>query len=44
VVAAAVIEALESLDLAFPKIEGKALKEMGKIRRALEAEAPRKRG
>jgi PPK2 family polyphosphate:nucleotide phosphotransferase len=43
VVAAAVIEALEGLDLAFPKIEGAALKEMGKIRRALEAEAPRKR-
>jgi PPK2 family polyphosphate:nucleotide phosphotransferase len=43
VVAAAVIEGLESLDLAFPKIEGAALKEMGKIRRALEAEAPRKR-
>jgi len=43
VIAAAVIEALERLDLAFPKIEGAALEEMGKIRRALEAEAPRKR-
>jgi len=42
VVAATVIEGLESLDLAFPKIEGAALKEMGKIRRALEAESPRK--
>jgi PPK2 family polyphosphate:nucleotide phosphotransferase len=43
VIAAALIEGLESLDLAFPKIEGAALKEMGEIRRALEAEAPRKR-
>ena len=43
VVAAAVIEALEGLDLSFPKIEGAALKEMRKVRRALEAEAPRKR-
>jgi PPK2 family polyphosphate:nucleotide phosphotransferase len=43
VVAAAVIEGLESLDLSYPRTEGAALKEMGKIRRALEAEAPRKR-
>jgi PPK2 family polyphosphate:nucleotide phosphotransferase len=42
VVAAAVIEALESLDLSFPKIEGAALKEMRKVRAALLAEAPRK--
>jgi hypothetical protein len=42
VVAAAVIEALEGLDLAFPKIEGAALKEMRKVRAALLAEAPRK--
>jgi PPK2 family polyphosphate:nucleotide phosphotransferase len=42
VVAAAVIEALESLDLASPKIEGTALKEMRKVRAALLAEAPRK--
>jgi PPK2 family polyphosphate:nucleotide phosphotransferase len=40
VVAAAVIEALESLDLSFPKIEGAALKEMRKVRAALEAERP----
>jgi PPK2 family polyphosphate:nucleotide phosphotransferase len=40
--AAAVIEALESLDLASPKIEGAALKEMRKVRAALLAEAPRK--
>jgi PPK2 family polyphosphate:nucleotide phosphotransferase len=42
VVAAAVIEALESLDLDFPKIEGAALKEMRKVRAALLAEAPGK--
>ena len=34
VVAAAVIEALEGLDLSPPKIEGAALKEMRKVRRA----------
>jgi PPK2 family polyphosphate:nucleotide phosphotransferase len=38
VVAAAVIEALERLELDFPKIEGAALKEMRKVREALEAE------
>jgi PPK2 family polyphosphate:nucleotide phosphotransferase len=43
VVAAAMIKALESLDLAFPKIEGAALEEMREMRRVLEAEAPRKR-
>ncbi len=42
VVAAAVIEALDGLDLAFPKIEGAALKELRKVRAALIAEAPRK--
>jgi PPK2 family polyphosphate:nucleotide phosphotransferase len=42
VVAAAVVEALEALDLDFPKIEGAALKEMRKVRAALLAEAPRK--
>jgi PPK2 family polyphosphate:nucleotide phosphotransferase len=41
VVAAAVIEALEGLDLAFPKVEGAALKEMREVRAALLAEAPR---
>jgi PPK2 family polyphosphate:nucleotide phosphotransferase len=40
VVAAAVVEALESLDLSFPKIEGAALKEMRRVRAALEAERP----
>jgi PPK2 family polyphosphate:nucleotide phosphotransferase len=40
VVAAAVVDALESLDLSFPKIEGAALEEMRKVRTALEAERP----
>jgi len=43
VVAAAVIEALDRLDLDFPRIEGKALKELRKVRKAFEAEAPHKR-
>jgi PPK2 family polyphosphate:nucleotide phosphotransferase len=38
VVAAAVIEALESLDLSFPKMGAAALKDMRKVRAALEAE------
>jgi PPK2 family polyphosphate:nucleotide phosphotransferase len=42
VVAAAVIDALDRLDLDFPRIEGSALKELRKVRKALEAEAPRK--
>jgi PPK2 family polyphosphate:nucleotide phosphotransferase len=42
VVAAAVIDALERLDLAYPKIEGAALKEMRTVRDALLAEAARK--
>jgi hypothetical protein len=37
-VAAAVIEALDRLQLDFPKIEGDALKELHKVRKALEAE------
>jgi PPK2 family polyphosphate:nucleotide phosphotransferase len=41
VVAAAVTDALERLDLDFPKIGGAALKEMREVRAAL-AEAPRK--
>jgi PPK2 family polyphosphate:nucleotide phosphotransferase len=40
VVASAVIEALEGLGLAFPKVEGAALKEMHKVRAALQAERP----
>jgi PPK2 family polyphosphate:nucleotide phosphotransferase len=43
VVAAAVIEALDSLDLAFPKAGAATLKEMSRVRSALRAEAPRKK-
>ncbi len=39
VVAAAMAEALDGLALAFPKIEGKALKELEDARKALEAES-----
>jgi PPK2 family polyphosphate:nucleotide phosphotransferase len=42
VVAAAVIEALEGLDLSFPKVGAATLKEMRKVRAALRTEAPRK--
>jgi PPK2 family polyphosphate:nucleotide phosphotransferase len=42
VVAAAVIEALQGLDLSFPKVGAATLKEMRKVRAALRAEAPRK--
>jgi PPK2 family polyphosphate:nucleotide phosphotransferase len=38
VVASAMVKALESLDLAFPKIEGEALKDLEKARKALLAE------
>jgi hypothetical protein len=37
-----VIEGLERLDLAFPKIGAAKLREMRKVRAALLAEAPRK--
>ncbi len=43
VVASAVIEALQDLDLAFPKVGAADLKEMRKVRQALEAEAPRRK-
>jgi PPK2 family polyphosphate:nucleotide phosphotransferase len=42
-VAGAMIEALEGLDLQFPKIEGAALKEVQKVRAALVAEERGKR-
>jgi PPK2 family polyphosphate:nucleotide phosphotransferase len=42
VVATAVIEALGSLDLSYPRIDTASLKEMRKVRAALLAEAPRK--
>jgi hypothetical protein len=38
VVAAAMIDALERLDLVFPRIEGAALKELQAVRKALLAE------
>ena len=38
VVAGAVVDALDRLDLAFPKVEGKALKELRQVRQALLAE------
>jgi PPK2 family polyphosphate:nucleotide phosphotransferase len=43
VVAATVIETLDGLDLAFPKVGAATLKEMRKVRAALRAEAPRKK-
>jgi Polyphosphate kinase 2 (PPK2) len=39
-VGAAVIGTMEKLDLQFPKVEGAALREMMKVRRALLAEKP----
>jgi PPK2 family polyphosphate:nucleotide phosphotransferase len=38
VIAAAIVDALEGLDLAFPKVEGRALAELKKVERALLAE------
>jgi PPK2 family polyphosphate:nucleotide phosphotransferase len=43
VVAAALVDALESLDLHFPKVEGAALKELEQARAALLAEEPASR-
>ena len=40
VVSAAIVEAMGRLDLQFPKVDGKALAEMEKVRKALQAEAP----
>jgi PPK2 family polyphosphate:nucleotide phosphotransferase len=40
VVAAAIVDAMEQLDLEFPKVEGKALKELQAVRDALKAEKP----
>ena len=38
VVAGAVAKAMEDLDLAYPKVEGQALKDLQSARKALEAE------
>jgi PPK2 family polyphosphate:nucleotide phosphotransferase len=43
VIAEALVEAMEGLDLAFPKVEGAALKELEKVRRALLAEPKQRR-
>jgi PPK2 family polyphosphate:nucleotide phosphotransferase len=43
-VARAVVDTMDKLGLAFPKVEGAALKAMMKARRALLAEKPRRRG
>ena len=40
-VAAAMVDTMERLDLEFPKVEGAALREMMKVRKALLAEAPK---
>ena len=39
-IAATIVERLERLDLQFPKVEGRALAEMRKVRKALMAERP----
>jgi len=44
VIAEAMVNAMEGLDLEFPKVEGTALKELERVRGALMAEAPKKRG
>jgi PPK2 family polyphosphate:nucleotide phosphotransferase len=44
VIAEAMVDAMEGLDLEFPKVEGAALKELERVRGALMAEAPKKRG
>ena len=42
IVAEAIVEAMENLKLEFPTIEGPALKELEKVRRALLAEKPKR--
>jgi hypothetical protein len=39
-VAAAIGEAMEKLDIDFPKVEGETLKELKAVRDALKAEKP----
>jgi PPK2 family polyphosphate:nucleotide phosphotransferase len=43
VIAQALVEALERLKLDFPKVQGKALKELERVRGALMAEAPKRK-
>jgi PPK2 family polyphosphate:nucleotide phosphotransferase len=42
IIAEAMVEAMENLKLEFPKVEGPALRELQKVRRALLAEKPRR--
>jgi PPK2 family polyphosphate:nucleotide phosphotransferase len=44
VIAEAMVDAMAGLDLEFPKVDGAALKELERVRGALMAEAPKKRG
>jgi PPK2 family polyphosphate:nucleotide phosphotransferase len=44
VVGAAIVDAIERLGLQFPKVEGPALAELAKVRKALLAEAPAGKG
>ena len=39
-ISATIVERLERLNLQFPKVEGQALAEMRKVRKALMAERP----
>ena len=39
-VAAVMVDTLEQLDLQFPKVDEQALREMAKVRKALQAEQP----
>jgi PPK2 family polyphosphate:nucleotide phosphotransferase len=43
VIAQAIVEAMEELDLDFPKVQGKALKQLERVRGALMAEAPKRK-
>jgi PPK2 family polyphosphate:nucleotide phosphotransferase len=44
IVAAAMVEALDRLDLEYPKVKGKTLRELKKVERALLAEKPKRVG
>jgi len=42
-IAEAIVEAMENLNLEYPKVDGAALKELNKVRRTLEAQARKRR-
>jgi PPK2 family polyphosphate:nucleotide phosphotransferase len=44
VIAEAIVDAMEGLDLEFPKVEGEKLKELEQVRGALESERPPRKG